>query len=222
MSDLKKAQRLFQKAGLAFPTIPEELAAQLKEQSKWVYSTRELTTSPYNLGEYVYEDDETAPAYAILAHSGHGSNSYAIQYYLVTGRLRLFLHLGWGGLYADAVEDALQIRECFSLGEQIISAATTALTSGERLTIVGSDLCGSLWSAHRPIRGLNLQNSKRPAEVLIEALAWLTSRPSNWSPPYLGAGCSFEPQSPSRAPRTLGKRTGAGAIIFRGLGPVDK
>lgn len=49
--------------------------------------------SPYNLQYYVEEMDQADATYVVLAHSGHGTNSYAIQYYLVSGPLRLFLHL---------------------------------------------------------------------------------------------------------------------------------
>jgi hypothetical protein len=32
MTDVERARKLFQETGLAFPKIPEELAARLKEQ----------------------------------------------------------------------------------------------------------------------------------------------------------------------------------------------
>ena len=110
--DEEKARALFTRAGLAFPTIPEELASRLKKQDTWRYSTRELKMSPYNLLHYVREGDRGAvDDYAVLCHSGHGSNSYALQYYLVNGPLRMFLHLAWGGVYTDAVEAAANIRD---------------------------------------------------------------------------------------------------------------
>ena len=89
MSDIEKTRRCFVEAGLAFPTIPDEAAARLKEQRKWLFSTREIETSPYNLQHYVREFDRTHVAdYVVLAHSGHGVNSYAVQYYVV--------HAPWG------------------------------------------------------------------------------------------------------------------------------
>jgi hypothetical protein len=42
-------------AGLAFPPIPEELAARLTEQGEWLFSTREIDASPYDLQHYVFE-----------------------------------------------------------------------------------------------------------------------------------------------------------------------
>ena len=107
MSDIDKAKQLFQKAGLSFPPIPPELSSQLKEQSEWLFSTRPIEVSPYILRHYVDEAEKSAVKdYALLAHSGHGVNSYAIQYYLVDGPLRMFLHLGWGGVYMNAAEES--------------------------------------------------------------------------------------------------------------------
>jgi hypothetical protein len=96
MADAEEARKLFQKAGLTFPSIPEELVPRLKEQDKWLFSTREISISPYSLEHYVGEMN--VADYVILSHPGHCVNSWAIQYYLVYKALRMFLHLGWGGL----------------------------------------------------------------------------------------------------------------------------
>jgi hypothetical protein len=207
MSDIEKAGHLFQKAGLAFPTIPEALAVKLKEQDKWLFSTRTLRMSPYNLQYYVDENDGVdrirgidqftrLPAtehdanerdwtpgqdYAVLCHSGHGVNSYAIQYYLVYGPLHLFLHLGWGGVYMDADAAASKIAECFSLADQILSAALTEgkFTAGEQLTIVGSDFYGSYWCAPGQRRQKKRARFQGPVEVLAEVLHWLNTSAPN-------------------------------------------
>jgi len=132
MNDIEKAKQLFREAGLAFPTIPEELAARLKKHGKWLFATREIDISPYNLQHYVSEVDEThVEDYAVLSHSGHGVNSYALQYYLVYGPLRMFLHLGWGGVYMDAEAAAAKIRDCFSLAAEVIASGPTRLGTGE-------------------------------------------------------------------------------------------
>ncbi len=181
MSGLEKARHLFQEAGLAFPKVPDELAAGLKEQGKWLFSTRELKMSPYNLQDYVQESDQAPAAYVVVAHSGHGINSYAIQYYLVSGPLRLFLHLGWGGVYMDAEAAASKIRECFSLADEIVPTAMTSdkFAANERLIIVGSDFYGSYWSAPGQTRQKERRGEQGPAEVLIEVLRWLKNPPPN-------------------------------------------
>ncbi|NLX96299.1 MAG: hypothetical protein GXY83_08985 [Rhodopirellula sp.] len=180
MTGLEKARRLFEQAGLGFPSIPAELAAGLKEQGKWLFSTCELKVSPYNLRHYVHQAN-LAPGkdLALLCYSGHGVNSYAIQYYLVYGPLHMFLHLGWGGAYIDADAAACRIRECFSLADEIVPAAKTLgkLGAGAWLTIVGSDFYGSYWSPLGPSRQKEEMGSTGPAEVLSGVLHWLKNHP---------------------------------------------
>ena len=108
VTDLEKATSLFREARLAFPTIPPVLAARLRERNPWLYSTRSDPRWPYFLDQYVsdpYTDD-----YAVLSHSGHGVNSYAIHYYLVFGGLELFLQIGWGGCDMDTEQPREPIR----------------------------------------------------------------------------------------------------------------
>lgn len=69
-TDDDRARDLFREEGLTFPSIPDELAARLKEQDMWVFSTREIKLSPYILQHYVCEVD--VEDYLILPHSGHG------------------------------------------------------------------------------------------------------------------------------------------------------
>lgn len=181
MRDIEKAKRLFRKAGLAFPTIPEELTARLKEQSEWLFSTREVNVSPYILEHYVREADKShLHDYVVLSHSGHGVNSYALQYYVVHGPLRMFLHLGWGGVYMDAKATAANVRDCFLLADKIVLAAQTAgrLQASDRLMIVASDFYGSYWSPPGKSHREKDAAFKGPADVLTEVLRWLrSSRP---------------------------------------------
>jgi hypothetical protein len=57
----------------------------------------------YALDYYLHEP--YSADYAIVAHAGHWVNSYAMHYYLVAGRLRLFLQVPWGGANGDRKED---------------------------------------------------------------------------------------------------------------------
>ncbi len=174
MTDLGKAKVVFRKAGLAFPCLPKSLASSLSERGMWLYSTRPIEVSPYDLNHYVNEACKSRTRdYALLAHSGHGVNSYAIQYYLVCGPLRMFLFLGWGGVYMDPQKTAGAIRECFSLADRIANAATEKLRPDGRLTIVVSDFYGNYWSPQHDGAGVRLSDEKTPQEVLREALAWL-------------------------------------------------
>jgi hypothetical protein len=177
MSDIEKARQLFQEAGLAFPKIPDELAPRLKERDEWLFSTREIETSPYNLYHYVREIDRNSEEdYVVLSHSGHGANSYAIQYYLVRGPLRMFLHLSWGGVYVDAEKSTAKIRDCFSLADEVVAAAQAVgrFQPAERLTIVASDFYGSYWLPPGKTDRNKGEGFNRPVGVLAEALRWLT------------------------------------------------
>jgi hypothetical protein len=189
VTDIEKARKLFHGSGLAFPTVPEELAVRVKELrderlpmrdsvgdrhgSSWLFSTRELDMSPYNLQHYVHEA-ESGPVndYVIVSHSGHGANSYAIQYYLARGSLRMFLHLGWGGAYAVAEKDAAKIRECFLLADRVVAVSENAakFQLGENLIIVGSNFCGSYWLRPGEKGQRKRDDRVRPAQVITQAL----------------------------------------------------
>jgi hypothetical protein len=176
MSNIEKAMELFRGAGLAFPTIPEEFTAALKERGPWVFSTRPLATSPYNLQDYVDEGEGSQiENYAVLAHSGHGVNSYAIQYYLVQNLLRMFLHLGWGGVYMDSTEATATVRDCFAMADKLVLAIqhSKKITDRERLLVVGSDFYGSYWRGPGKSGVSEEPNSTRPLPVLTEAYRWL-------------------------------------------------
>ena len=176
MNDTEKAKQLFQKSGLAFPKIPPKLATQLRERHTWLFSTRKIDMSPYNLQHYLDEADGYQLAdCVVLAHSGHGINSYAIQYYVVLGFLRMFLHLGWGGVYADAEKDAAKIQQCFSLADEIVEDVQSMATSQipRPVKIVCSDFYGSYWSALGEMHRAKDWDRIHPAKVLEESLDWL-------------------------------------------------
>ena len=183
MSDVNKARELFSNAGLAFPTLPEELAVKLKERDRWVYSTRCIRRWEYELDAYVHEaQGKRIRDYALLSHSGHGINSYAIQYYLVHGHLRMFLHLGWGGVNEDHEKEAAKIRACFLKADEVVQAmvqAAAGFHTGEHLTVVVSDFYGSYWippgpSGQREKIHSNTQ-VESPLAALTEVLDWLAS-----------------------------------------------
>ena len=182
MKDIEKARRLFRDAGLAFPAVPEKLAAKLKERDRWVFSSRPVRIWPYKLHEYIREAKKAlVKDYALLSHAGHGINSYAIQYYLVYDSLSLFLHLGWGGGYMDAKTESDKIRDCFSIADQIVSETKrpARLQPGKRLTIVGSDFYGSYWLPPGESRQEEVEGKEGPSMVLTQALDWLKGQLSS-------------------------------------------
>ena len=178
MNDIEEARRLFLNAGLAFPNIPEELAMRLQKRERWVFSTRMVEVVPYDLSHYICEfDGSHVEDYVILSGSGYGVNSYAVQYYIVCGALGMFLHLGWDGIYMDNQLEAIKIRDCFSLADEIVLKAknNVRFEKGDRLTVVGSDSYGSYWTLLRGRRQKQEADSRIPAVVLNEVLLWLGS-----------------------------------------------
>lgn len=160
--DAGKLPLLLRKAGLAIPAMPGKLLADPEERGPWSFSTRTLRVSPYNLGYYIQEARaRNIRDYAVIAHSGHGVNSYAFQYYLVYGAVRVFLHLRWGGVYMD--NDAAATSSGVRFGD------------GKWLTVVGSDFSESYWL--RPGQSCTAEDddSESPSEVLTAASNWLRS-----------------------------------------------
>jgi len=173
--DLRQANRLFNQAGLPLPKLPPQLARRLRMQGPWIFSTREPVPFPYNLNWYVREFDRGVNDYAVLSHSGHGINSYALQYYIaLRGTFGLFLHLAWGGGYMDREETTKAVCECFLLADRILAHCQSekARWNG-KLKVVACDFYGSYWT----IDGRDPAGASRslvpPREVLKDVLAWL-------------------------------------------------
>lgn len=183
MTDINRARGLFSSAGLAFPTLPDELALKLKERGQWVFSTGPIRMWTYELDRYVHQSQRRQIRdYALLSHAGHGINSYAIQYYLVYGPLRMFLFLGWGGAYGDDEKDAANIRSCFLKADEVVQAmvqGAAGFHTGERLTVVGSDFYGSYWippGAGGQKKEIHTNTQvESPLAALTEVLDWLAS-----------------------------------------------
>lgn len=178
MTGLEKAKKLFHEAGLAFPQIPQELAVKLKEQSNWLFSTRKVDESPYHLLRYVVEAEQfNQEDFAILAHSGYGLNSYAIQYYLVHDPLRLFLHLGWGGVYMDPTATTNTINECFILANEINKKVQSLSHHplNRALFVVATEFYGCSWwlKGQNFLDEIKKHDHKRPQEILAEVLQYL-------------------------------------------------
>lgn len=121
-----------------------------------------------------------AQDYMLLCHTGHGANSHAWHYYLVSGQLRLFLQLGWGGAYMNPDETTRAVNECFGLASQLFTNVQEKRDAGHlqsdgRLIVVGSEFCGSYWMlrGERRRRPHGERPCVKPSVVLAEALRWL-------------------------------------------------
>lgn len=178
--DCAEARALFERAGLAFPAIPAPFRQRLGRHDRWLYATRPIGETPYLIESYVDEVlSSRVPDYALLAHAGHGFNSYAIHYYLVHGGLCILVQVGWGGAYMGERETARQ-RETFAVCDDIVAAAARVppgrIPSGQRVIVVASSFYGGRWA--RPGERLGGRDQGRRSTfraVLDEALAWLVA-----------------------------------------------
>lgn len=186
---LSKAHAAFAEAGLAFPRLPGSLAKGILQLEPWLFSTRRIRLSPYNLDAFVREAEAgVVDDYAILAHAGHGVNSWALHYYLLHGPLLMLLQFGWGGAYMDAKKSALKIKEGFLLADGLVELVDREVKQGrmssfEHLRIIASDFYGARWSP--PGTELTSPTEGSPSEadqdsgiieVLKAALVWTLGR----------------------------------------------
>ncbi len=145
LHDLKEQ---FSKEGLPFPNTPTEMCDNLQEVAPWIYSTRSDIPNPYQISWFL-EEVGTQPIadYVVLAHAGHGMNSYAMHYYLVRGNLALFLQIAWGGVYTDNDKAVKEMATAYLQAEQLTRKIETAqLNRNERLVVVLSDFYGCRWT----------------------------------------------------------------------------
>jgi hypothetical protein len=161
---IDKARALFEQVGLDLPPIPEELRKTFKERQSWCFSSRPVKIWPYRFDDYVEEAHSRRPSdYVLIAHAGHGVNSYAIHYYLVRGPLKLFLQLAWGGIYEDQRKTTLGVNGCFKLVSRLLQVFDKGSPSDQML-IVASDFYGSSWLMSGKIEKQG--ENKRPGELL--------------------------------------------------------
>ena len=145
-------QSLFEAEHLQFPPVPLHLAALLQPVGSDVFSTRPLEETPYNLGHYLdeFEADPGLPPYAVVGFDGHGINSWAAHYYLVSDGLALFIQLPWGGAYLDPEPARAEIAELFDWAALLQSKMALAsqlqlLPTRQRLQVVASRFSHAGW-----------------------------------------------------------------------------
>lgn len=98
---LRDARRLFKEWDLPLPHVPRDLTPYLRRRAERMFSTRELDPGlMYVFTDYLVEAvSGDAPDYVAFCHAGHGLNSRAITYHLVSGSLALFVQVPFGVVY---------------------------------------------------------------------------------------------------------------------------
>lgn len=141
--------------------------------------------SPYAFEEYVHTGTKHGVRDSlVLAHAGHGVNSYALHYYLVRNPLCLLLQIPWGGAYMDSAESRGTVNRCLSLAENLVAAVEQAshaklFRRGDRVIVVASDFYGGFWckpGEQPPNERLrDIQPGGTVHHILTEALLWTST-----------------------------------------------
>ncbi len=192
-AELPQLKKLFKGTGIKLPPVPEAFSERLEERGRWCLSTRMVRLSPYDFDSYVQKARGKRVAnYLVIAHAGHGVNSYAWHYYLVDGALRILLQLGWGGVYGDRKKETEEINQCFQLVAKLAATVPDAVRRGrlgkkQRVLVAGSNFYGSFWEKSDE-KGLFAQSEireimahRQPVEFLTEILNWLESPAGAWN-----------------------------------------
>lgn len=132
---LANAQQLFAQQGLPFPALPQTLASALQEHSPTLFGTQALDASPYDMGHYVQAALVTpaTPDSLVLGIDGHGTNSWALHYFVTLGPLALFIKLPWGGAYMEADQARDKIRRVFAWADTLTQRVQRLQQAGPRL-----------------------------------------------------------------------------------------
>ena len=173
-SDLHHAQALLSAEGLSFPTLPGALAGQLRERAPGIYSTRELVASPYALEVHVGELLHSANwgDSAVVAIDGHGSQSWAFHYYLISGPLALFVQLPWAGAFSDMNADRAEIERVLDWARPLPQRLTELekqgrLAPGQKLLVVLTRFSRARWAWVRtPEISMEEIDWRPPAQML--------------------------------------------------------
>jgi hypothetical protein len=180
-SALDAARALFTNASLPFPNIPAEFVPDVREVGKWQFEANAPTGHPYNMHKYVRAArGSRLKDYLVLAHAGHGVNSYAIHYFQVQRPLCVFLQIGWGGVYMDTGGSAEPLKRCFELTARLTEVAADAceqrrLGDDDRIIVTVSDFYGSGIDLRRRGGRWRSIHYDRPEEALEGAIAQVTS-----------------------------------------------
>ena len=146
------AQTLFEGERLSFPPVPAQLAASLQQQGPGWFATRPLASTPYDFDHFLAEVEKQPglPDYAVVGFDGHGINSWAVHFYLVSKGIALFIQLPWGGVYLEPEPARAEIAELFEWAETLQSRLRLAESAGKipagmRLQVAASSFGHAGW-----------------------------------------------------------------------------
>ncbi|MCD2513146.1 hypothetical protein [Comamonas endophytica] len=171
--ELLQAEAFLRTVGLSLPALPAELADRIRERAPGIYCTREIAASPYEVEAYLAEllSPANSGDYALLAIDGHGIQSWAFHYYLVSGPLALFVQLPWGGLYTDVDTARPEIDSVLAWTRTLLPRLAELkqqgrLTPEQRLLVVYTRFSRSGWAwIERPEAAMEDIRWQPPAQM---------------------------------------------------------
>ncbi|CAM3716805.1 hypothetical protein [Paracidovorax anthurii] len=151
-SALPAAQAMFEGERLPFPPVPAPLAAALQQQGPGWFATRPVASSPYGFDHFLAEVEAhpDLPDYAVVGFDGHGTNSWAVHFYLVGPGIALFIQLPWGGAYLEPEPARAEIADLFAWAEALLTRVRRAeaarkIPQGMRLQVAASRFGHAGW-----------------------------------------------------------------------------
>ena len=142
-ADLERLEHWLQGSNLVVPPLPEPLSHALRLREECLFSSRIEASNPYNFHDYVEEALQPSLAdYVLVAHAGHGSNSYAISYYVAYSGYRILLQLAFGGAYMDNDVAGREIGEVFKCLHELWPALCARDTTAHPFVVASSDFYG--------------------------------------------------------------------------------
>jgi hypothetical protein len=156
---LADLRRHMDEAGLPRPPVPAVLVPGLQCLGPWHWSTYEERTSPY---DHLADVDAAVRAPLdglVVAHAGHGRQSWAMHYVLTLGPVSVLLQVPFGGMLADPTA-AHELEARYRDTEAVLAAAADRVEDGT----LGSRRVVVAWSGW---------HGERAAEVDGEDVRWL-------------------------------------------------
>lgn len=167
--DFPDVQSWFKASGFAMPPLPASLVDAIQRQHRFVFSSRAVNVDPYDYSSYV--EEAMAPEledYILVAHSGHGANSYGLSYYVAWSGLRLLLQLQWGGVYEAALQARDAISRTFEALQRLWPEVVSRVPMSPPLVVASSDFYGGCCA--RVGEGIRARWGAVPAEYALERL----------------------------------------------------
>jgi len=179
-------RNVFRAEGIEPPPVPGAFVDLLTSLAPCAFAAgRGGRVGPIDVEEQVRSLSRDASALLYIAFAGHGVSSNVLHYWLVHGRLAVFLVRRWGNVYDDPQVALRRIEGAFEVVAELLAccdrlSVRNALPAGKTLVVVdtedGRQRCG--WSDLSPA-SLGALDAPDDAPALYSALMDLLERESS-------------------------------------------